>query len=88
MRRGFAGLVVHSSAASFGVGWNSVTLEDALRAHLRAHGVEVPDPRGLQLAMTHVAALRTVLNGDLKGHGGASGAALLARLRDLTQRAV
>ena len=45
------------------------------------------DPRGLRLAVTHVAALRTVLENDIKGHGGAAGAALLARLQGLSQKA-
>lgn len=47
----------------------------------------IADPRGQRLAVTHVAALRTVLENDIKGHGGAAGAALLARLQDLTRKA-
>ena len=49
--------------------------------------LSVADPRGLRLAVTHVAALRTVLEKDIKGHGGAAGAALLARLQGLSQKA-
>ena len=41
----------------------------------------IADPRGLRIAVTHVAALHTVLENDIKGHGGVAGAALLARLR-------
>lgn len=57
------------------------SLEDLLSA------LSAADPRGLRLAVTHVAALRTVLENDIKGHGGAAGAALLAHVQSLSQKA-
>ena len=57
------------------------SLKDLLSA------LSAADPRGLRLAVTHVAALRTVLENDIKGHGGAAGAALLARVQNLSQKA-
>ena len=43
------------------------------------------DARGVKIALAHVTALRTVLDKDIRGAGGAAGAALVARLEGLSR---
>ena len=42
------------------------------------------DARHVKIALAHVTVLRTVLDKDIRGSGGAVGAALVARLESLT----
>ena len=49
-------------------------------------GLSEADARLMKIALAHVGAMRTVLDKDIRGEGGAAGSTLVARLQGLTGR--
>ena len=76
---------VKGQGASFGYPLMTRIGESMMGLVKAADGSAVPDLRFLD---AHIAALRAILQHDIRGHGGASGEALAARLESLVAAAL
>lgn len=76
---------VKGQGTSFGYPLMTRVGESLLRLVKASDGSIAPD---LRLLEAHIAALRTILQHDIRGHGGASGEALAEKLESLVAAAL